>query len=73
MGTSGCIHDGVAVLSDKHERTDPIFFYHLVSRDFGHAARAETLAHADPRAAAFYCRLALERPPSVGFTGTTAR
>jgi type I restriction enzyme R subunit len=27
---------------------------------FGHAARAETLAHADPRAAAFYCRLALE-------------
>ena len=27
---------------------------------FGHAARAETLAHADPRGAAFYCRLALE-------------
>jgi type I restriction enzyme, R subunit len=27
---------------------------------FAHAARAETLAHADPRAAAFYCRLALE-------------
>src|SRR5262249_51289080 len=27
---------------------------------FSHAARAETLAHADPRAAAFYCRLALE-------------
>src|SRR5262249_47142094 len=27
---------------------------------FGHAARAETLAHADPRAAAFYCRLPLE-------------
>jgi type I restriction enzyme, R subunit len=23
-------------------------------------ARAETLAHADPRGAAFYCRLALE-------------
>jgi type I restriction enzyme R subunit len=27
---------------------------------FAHAARAETLAHADPRAAAFYSRLALE-------------
>jgi type I restriction enzyme, R subunit len=27
---------------------------------FAHAARAETLAHVDPRAAAFYCRLALE-------------
>src|SRR3984893_11628147 len=27
---------------------------------FGHAARAETLAYADPRGAAFYCRLALE-------------
>lgn len=27
---------------------------------FGHAARAETLAHADPRGAAFYARLALE-------------
>src|SRR5213083_1948885 len=27
---------------------------------FRHAARAETLAHADPRGAAFYCRLALE-------------
>jgi hypothetical protein len=27
---------------------------------FGHAARAESLAHADPRGAAFYCRLALE-------------
>jgi type I restriction enzyme R subunit len=27
---------------------------------FAHAARAETLAHADPRGAAFYCRLALE-------------
>jgi len=27
---------------------------------FGHAARAEALAHADPRGAAFYCRLALE-------------
>lgn len=27
---------------------------------FGHSARAETLAHADPRGAAFYCRLALE-------------
>src|SRR5436190_4623167 len=27
---------------------------------FGHAARAETLAHADQRGAAFYCRLALE-------------
>ena len=27
---------------------------------FGHAARAETLANADPRGAAFYCRLALE-------------
>jgi type I restriction enzyme, R subunit len=27
---------------------------------FNHAAHAETLAHADPRAAAFYCRLALE-------------
>src|SRR5215207_3926357 len=27
---------------------------------FRHAARAETLANADPRAAAFYCRLALE-------------
>ena len=27
---------------------------------FGHAARAETLAHADPRGSAFYCRLALE-------------
>jgi type I restriction enzyme, R subunit len=27
---------------------------------FEHAARAETLAHADPRGAAFYCRLALE-------------
>jgi type I restriction enzyme R subunit len=27
---------------------------------FGHVGRAETLAHADPRAAAFYCRLALE-------------
>jgi type I restriction enzyme R subunit len=27
---------------------------------FGHVARAETLAHADPRGAAFYCRLALE-------------
>ena len=27
---------------------------------FGHAARAETLAHADPRGASFYCRLALE-------------
>src|ERR1700730_7570240 len=27
---------------------------------FGHAARAETLAHADPRGAAFYSRLALE-------------
>src|SRR5205807_4845452 len=30
------------------------------SEIFGHAARAETLANADPRAAAFYCRLALE-------------
>jgi type I restriction enzyme R subunit len=27
---------------------------------YGHVARAETFAHADPRAAAFYCRLALE-------------
>src|SRR5687767_2706075 len=27
---------------------------------FDHAARAENLAHADPRGAAFYCRLALE-------------
>jgi type I restriction enzyme R subunit len=27
---------------------------------FGHAARAEDLAHADPRGSAFYCRLALE-------------
>jgi hypothetical protein len=27
---------------------------------FGDAARAETLAYADPRGAAFYCRLALE-------------
>jgi type I restriction enzyme R subunit len=27
---------------------------------FGHAARAEDLAHADSRASAFYCRLALE-------------
>ncbi len=27
---------------------------------FAHAARAENLAHADPRAAAFYGRLALE-------------
>jgi type I restriction enzyme R subunit len=27
---------------------------------FGHAARAENLAQADPRGAAFYCRLALE-------------
>src|SRR4029079_9683328 len=27
---------------------------------FGHASRAETLARADPRGAAFYCRLALE-------------
>ena len=27
---------------------------------FGHIARAETLAHADPRGSAFYCRLALE-------------
>ena len=27
---------------------------------FGHAAKAENLAHADPRGAAFYCRLALE-------------
>jgi type I restriction enzyme R subunit len=27
---------------------------------FGHAARAENLAHSDPRGAAFYCRLALE-------------
>jgi type I restriction enzyme R subunit len=27
---------------------------------FGHAARAEALANADPRASAFYCRLALE-------------
>jgi type I restriction enzyme R subunit len=27
---------------------------------FAHAARAESLAHADPRGAAFYCRLALE-------------
>jgi type I restriction enzyme R subunit len=27
---------------------------------FGHAARAENLAYADPRGAAFYCRLALE-------------
>ena len=27
---------------------------------FGHVARAETLARADPRGAAFYCRLALE-------------
>ena len=27
---------------------------------FAHAARAENLAHTDPRAAAFYCRLALE-------------
>lgn len=27
---------------------------------FGHASRAETLAHADPRGAAFHCRLALE-------------
>ena len=27
---------------------------------FGHIARAETLAHVDPRGAAFYCRLALE-------------
>jgi type I restriction enzyme R subunit len=26
---------------------------------FGHVARAETMAHADPRGAAFYCRLAL--------------
>src|SRR5262245_51135531 len=27
---------------------------------FAHVERAETLAHADPRGAAFYCRLALE-------------
>jgi type I restriction enzyme R subunit len=27
---------------------------------FAHASRAESLAHADPRGAAFYCRLALE-------------
>src|SRR5262247_4517388 len=27
---------------------------------FSHVVRAETLAHADPRGAAFYCRLALE-------------
>ena len=27
---------------------------------FGHAARAEDLAHVDPRGSAFYCRLALE-------------
>src|SRR5258708_23283699 len=27
---------------------------------FAHAARAENLAQADPRGAAFYCRLALE-------------
>jgi len=31
MGTSGCIHDGWLVLSDKHQRTDPDFFYHLLS------------------------------------------
>ena len=27
---------------------------------FGHVSRAENLAQADPRGAAFYCRLALE-------------
>jgi type I restriction enzyme R subunit len=27
---------------------------------FGHASRAEDLAHADPHGSAFYCRLALE-------------
>jgi hypothetical protein len=36
-------------------------FLQVEFRDvFEHAARVENLAHSDPRAAAFYCRLALE-------------
>jgi type I restriction enzyme, R subunit len=37
---------------------------------FAHAARAENFAHSDPRAAAFYGRLA--KPRSTGFFATTA-
>lgn len=30
MGTTGCIHDGWLVLSDRSRRTDPDFMYHLL-------------------------------------------
>jgi len=33
MRTSGCIHDGWLVLSDRKKRTDPNFFYHLLGSD----------------------------------------
>ncbi|MGD9966389.1 MAG: restriction endonuclease subunit S [Hyphomonadaceae bacterium] len=34
MRTSGCIHDGWLVLSDRSGRTDPDFMYHLLGSDF---------------------------------------